>query len=426
MRYLDGHPATERGQAWRLGRPARREACGIITFALATLACTAPAAAQTRSARSPLVTAIAGNTERFVLAPDISATYDTNVLRASDARLAGSKDNIRVDPGVAVRLNRIFGRTRVSLAGRAGYDFNSRFKQLNNARIDLGTGIDTGVGSLCHIGGDARVQIQQFELDELDVNQGGSLHIQTYGVDAGCDRPAGISPLGSVAYRKLSSDRRALFNYDVLTYTAGLAYARPSLGELTLTGSRSKIDRYNIAQVLGFEDNTVTDRIELALSRSVSPRLRGRLGGGYLHANPRRPGVPSFGGFSFDGEITYLPIPRFAVLASASRDAQSQAGFNASYTIVDSYLARVSYTITQRSAVDATFTQTRRRFRGEDPRLSIARGGDLTRNISAGYTLDIRQTLRAGVRVGHRWRDSQNSLFDYDSTSVTVSLGARF
>ncbi|MEN2785582.1 outer membrane beta-barrel protein [Sphingomonas qilianensis] len=391
----------------------------------ATLFCTAGFWPGIAAAQS-LSTASDGNQQRLIVTPSVRSAYDTNVLRQNDEGNE-PRDNFRVTTGVDIIARRTFGRTAVNVAGTLGYDFNSRYKFLDRTRIEVGGGLRTPVGAICSVSVDARYDQYQFDLGDVDEIIASTTRQQFYDVLASCNRSSGFSPLAGLSYSKRSTQAQNVFGSTTLGERVGISYAKPSLGVISLIGSHSRIRRPGVEDLLGAEDGTEVTQLQLSLNRNVSPRLSFVAGGGYVRANPDRAAVETFSGASFNGAVTWAPVPRLVIDAVAKRDITSQNGINATYVIREDYSVGASWRASQRSRVRMSATRIDRDFagRGTLP-LATVIGEDSTNIITAAYTYDTARIFRFGLSISKRWRDADVARYDYKSTVIGASVGAKF
>jgi hypothetical protein len=384
-----------------------------------------PAVGQVSLSGSPLSQASADNQPRFTIVPSVRTVYDSNVLRSFDVGDAG--DNVRVTPGIDFRIRRAFGRVALTADGSAGYDFNSRYRFLNRSRIDFGGTARAPVGAICSAGLDVQFRQFQFELDDTQETVGSSTRNQSYSLTGSCPRAAGFSPIGSLSYSSNRSNGLSIFDSYQFREQIGVSYAKPGLGTLALVATAQQLRRPNIADLIGFEDGTDIRSLLLGLTRAVSPRIRFNLAAGITEANPTRAGVENFVGASYDGKVEWLITPRFVVSGTAARAVSSQNGIGATYVIREDYGAAVDWQVSGASRVGIAARQTKRDFRGED--LNLERqpiGSDEVTALSANYSYAASRSLRLGFGLSHRWRDAENSFYDYEATVLSSSIGTQF
>jgi hypothetical protein len=377
------------------------------------------------SANSALSTAKVDNSPRFSLVPSVRTVYETNTLGYVEVR--GPRDNVRVTPGVDLNYHRQFGRVALGVSGSAGYDFNSRFRFLNQRRIDFSGSAQAPVGSVCSFRAQANYDTFRYDLNDTQAQVGSVSTTQFYGVGASCTRGAGFSPVGRFNYRSLSSSRSRFFNYKQYISNLGIAYAQPSIGTVTLTGTVAQLRRPFLAELTGVNDDTDVYSVTLGLNRSVSPRVRISASGGVTKADPKRRSVAGFVGASYNGEIDWSPIPRFTLSGTGIREITNQNGISSTYVVRESYGLSASLKVGGKSSINVSGNRSRSDYRGEDltPTLVPVRV-DRFSSVSSSYSYNLSRRLRASVSLSHRWRNADNPLYDYTSTALSSSIGANF
>lgn len=383
------------------------------------------------SINSPLSTSVAQNRPRFGIIPSFRTVYDSNVLRFVDLNDA-SGDNLRLTPGIDLDYNRLFGRVLIEVNGSAGYDFNTRFDTLNQSRINFSGTAHAPIGAICSFKAIASYSRATFDLNDIQISDGrdevGAVStIQNYSVNSACKRDSGFSPIAEIKYQKLSSNRQNLLDVQRRSGSAGIAYAQPSIGTLSVNAVYTEISRRLLDKINNIEDNTDVYGISLGINRSISPRLRINLSGGLSKAVPRRVGVPRFTGATYNGLVEWLPNPRIRFTGIVIREATGQNGISATYVIREDYTFSAAYRLSAKSQFTLTANRNQRDFRGESLTPSLRRlGSDKLINLTANYSYDITSRLRIGLGVSHRWRKADNPIYDYKSTVLTSSIGAHF
>ena len=137
--------------------------------------------------------------------------------------------------------------------------------------------------------------------------------------------------------------------------------------------------------------------------------------------------LPSSSGLSYNGAVTYLPSRRLRVSAGASRDITNEGGISATYVRRDDFNASAGYTLSARSSVSVSGQLTFRNFTGEDVANAVNPiGRDRVTQAGIGYSYDTLRRYRFGVGANHVWRNGRGDFYDYQSSSITFSAGARF
>ncbi|MEW9855970.1 outer membrane beta-barrel protein [Novosphingobium sp. M1R2S20] len=374
---------------------------------------------------SPLSTAAVDNQPRFTLVPSVRTMYDDNALRYTE--VDGPRDNLRVTPGIDLNYRRLLGRVALNVSGSAGYDFNSRFRFLNQSRIGFSGSAQAPVGAICSMTLDASYDRSRVDLDDTQVAAGASSTTQVYGVNAKCTQMGGFAPRAGFTFRSLESGRTRYFNYEQYVANVGIAYAQPSIGTVTLNGTVAQLRRPLLVELTGFNDDTDVYSVSLGLNRSVSPRIRISAAGGITKANPKRAGVPSFLGASYNGQLEWLPTPRFTILGTAAREVTNQNGVSATYVIRDDYTLTARLNVSDKSRISLSGSHSHREFRGDDlaPSLLPVRASS-SKAISGSYSYRLSRKLRASVGLSRRWRKADNPIYNFKSTVLTSSIGANF
>ncbi|WP_281384078.1 outer membrane beta-barrel protein [Novosphingobium chloroacetimidivorans] len=378
------------------------------------------------SVSSPLSTNGANNQPRFTLVPSIRMAYDTNILRNVDQSGSG-RDNLRVTPGVDLAYSRLFGRVALKFSGSVGYDFNDRIRSLNQSRIISEGSMGAPVGAACSVKADASYRRLTFDLNDTQAAAGSTSATQVYNVSANCTRESGFNPVAGFTYRSLESSQRRVFDYRQYVGSLGVAYTQPSIGTVTLNATAAQLRRPHFAELTGFDDDTDVYTLSVGLNRSVSPRIRISAAGGLTKANPRRTGVRSFLGASYNAQVEWLPTPRLVISGAALREVTNQNGISATYVIRSNYTLSAELQLSGKSRVSLIANRSQRDFRGEDlsPSLLPIRA-DRSNIISARYNYDLSHRLRASFDLSHRRREADNPTYNYTSTVLSSSIGAHF
>lgn len=381
--------------------------------------------------KSPLSTALAENHPRFALVPSLRTVYDSNVLRFVDLG-DGPRDNIRVTPGIDLDYSRLLGRVSLNISGSAGYDYNSRFKFLNQSRINFNGRVRAPVGAICSFDVTASYDRATFDLNDTQTNNtqdavAARSTILNYGINTACKRSAGFAPSAGFNYQKIDNSQVRFFNNRRYTANLGLLYSKPSVGTLSANVVYTKLQRPFIAELIGVNDDTDILSIGLGLNRAVSPRIRVNIVGGFTKAMPQRAAVRSFVGASYSGRLEWLPNSRVILTGTLGRQVTNQNGISATYVIREDYALSAGYKASAKSQITFSGSRTQRDFRGESLTsfLEPLRADRLS-SISANYSYDLTRRLRISVGASQRWRKADNPFYNYKSTVLSSSIGAHF
>lgn len=369
--------------------------------------------------------------------PTLQLIYDSNVYKVSRrASFAAGPlvDDLSVSPGVNLDISLPLGRQRVFLAGFAGYDFYVSNSRLDRERIGLNGGADLRPFGTC-----VTTLLVDYGRAQGDLANGLSLFAVpnteervTLGADARCGGAIGLQPGIGYRHQRVSNSNRTFLtnNSTSDTYSASLAYVRPSFGSLSLYGNYSRgrfDDRVPIAPGI---PPTLREGIDsygagLRYEREIGARLRGWISGGYTWVNPNT-GGEKFRGASYAAAIDYRASERLAVSLNASRTAELPNLINVLYAINDSVSLSGSYRLNPRISLNAGVNYQNRRLRASQALVGVpfVATKDELLQLSTGAGYDLGRRLRLNLGFTHQQRRSDNDFFRYNAN--TVQLGASY
>src|SRR3546814_322233 len=147
------------------------------------------------------------------------------------------------------------------------------------------------------------------------------------------------------------------------TASAGIAYAQPSLGTLslfaTLTDSTYPNRRFGPALV---QDGIRTLSGTVQLERRIGTRLQGGISVGYVSVDPELKGVKSLDGFSYGADLAYMSGGPAKFTLAADRAVEASNRLNVSYYRQDQIRLGMSYVISPRINADLRASCRIRRF----------------------------------------------------------------
>ena len=383
---------------------------------------------------------------------DLNATaevlYDSNQLRLTPASAAaggtGHRDDFRYSPALSGRYSRSTGRISLVANAAVGRDFFQYNRYLDRNHYLGGGTITYHVGPSCQTSvngsfasrqGGVRGSNGVFD-DPANPDNIGTVidNVQStavYGINAGCGSPSGrLSFGGGYTHSELSNgSRQRKFGdsiSDTFTGNVGLGILRP--GQLSLNGSYSTIGYPNRkllggaipAQLL----NTVfrTYRIGVSFQRPIGTRLSGTIGASFLHTDPAG-GQAAYNAPAYNLGLTYTASPRLNFNLVGSRDILPSTSAGALFRVVDTVQFVTHYKLGRAISVDANAGLIRNDYRqpfaipGE-----AARRSETTKNVGLGVTYAPRPLYNLALFVGHTMRQSDPSIFNYDSTKVSATL----
>lgn len=402
--------------------------CGSAAIATSPLS----AQAQSAAAGQPIVGNLpgakpsqTGNRERVSIQPSVTLSYDSNILRRDPAVVGGKADNRRLTPSISLGYNRQIGRTQVRLAAAIGYDFNSRFKYLDRERLSLSGGVVLPVGAQCPVSLSLSQEQSQYDLADTEDVRASVQTIREINGSIACTRP-GITPNLGASYRTIRNSESEAANSNYAEAHAGMRFSLPSVGALTLNGQLAKITRPDFERITGLQDDTQITRVYLAVSRGVAARFKFSGSIGLVDASPTRETVPDFTALSYSAEVRYVFTPRIQLSFAGSRDVTNSTGVSATYVVRDELRTTLDVDVFNRTTLSLVGSNVTRGYKRdqllEGPRI----GSDEMSRASIRLSREIGRRLRLGLSGSYVTRDADVDIFDFDSTSVALSISSRF
>ncbi|MFN3627942.1 MAG: hypothetical protein ACK4S3_08695, partial [Parvibaculum sp.] len=264
--------------------------------------------------------ALAQDAKRLRVQLNARAVYDDNVPR-SNAALAALRGVEQEDwifsPSVSIDLQQPIGRQTVFLMGSVGYNFYEKNDELNREQISLRGGVNSVFGP-CAFDLSGDVKRQQSQLEDLALGVTKNLEtVSSVSLGAACGREVGFVPTASVAQQWAGNSAAQREDADYVSSTAslGIAYRRPTLGELTLSMNygATDYDRFILTPSGLEKDGYETYGASLRFARSIGARLKGSVSGGYSSAQPSTSNSEEFEGFTYAVDLNYRPTSRLGV-----------------------------------------------------------------------------------------------------------------
>jgi hypothetical protein len=352
------------------------------------------------------------------------------MLRLSEERAPGDRDDVRVTPQIDLDIRRLIGgRHQVSIGGTLGYDFHGRYSFLDRERINLDAGIDMAVGAFCHVKPGVRLNWAQAQLSDQGVILGNTERRTDYEVSLACRRPVGLYPrfAGRVTRVTNSAGSRRIFNLNNDFAEAAVGYALPSVGDILLVANYERFDRPVLRDTVMMDTRTNSYRAGVEFRRAVAPRVSFRAAAYYLRVDPDDATWPEFGGLGFRGGIEFRPTPAMEADLQLSRDVVNQSNTGTAFTIQSEAQANAAYRPSPRSQIRLGGRFQLRKLRGQIiTDTPFPRDEDTTYSVYGGYTFDVTQKLRVGFAARHERRDAPLSYYRFSSTSGAATLSLRF
>jgi hypothetical protein len=406
---------------------------GIAGFALFAFASSA-ARAQTTDLFAP---PLSGRETTVTL--NANETYDSNVSRSTEALavLRGIKQDDEIfSPSMTADISRSFGNNAVYVSGAAGYNFYSQNHILDRQFANIAGGASTQLSAcLGQVAG-------SFTSDQNDLQQlvgvtrqgvNNTQDIGTIGAKISCERPGRLSPDASVI-QTWSSNGSTLYsvnNYESLTASAGLSYARSSIGKLRAFIQYSDTSYPDRKVLVGSTDEYDSVAGGVSWSRGIGAKIQ--FSGSLLFSdvNTNGSGIAStrgFNGLTYALDATYTPFSRLSSEISYSRSINPSTLIGASYMIENVLNGHVDYSLGVRSTATLGGSYIVYDYRGD---AAFFQAEDIYSHEEIGSIYgDFNYKLwrRWSAKFDARWetRSANVSLYNYDDVRVGVTLTATY
>jgi hypothetical protein len=256
---------------------------------------------------------------------------------------------------------------------------------------------------------------------------------RTIGAQAQCGSAIGLSP--SFGYNHSETRNSSPFfqlndsNQDA--FDASLGYQRPSLGRIAIYGSYAK-GEYLRRNILGLSstipgiplDGVTSYSAGARFERNIGSRIAGSISVGYTWVDPKAIFSQKFRGNSYSANLNVRPTDRLSIDLLASRAADLSNTVFATFSVTEIYSINGTYRLNQKLALNFGSSHQARDFRQSAPtpdQLAFVSKDEFTRAY-VGAVYDLNRRLRLNGLISQQRRQSDNALFNYNNT--TVSLGA--
>jgi hypothetical protein len=380
--------------------------------------------------QSPAQTGLA---DQFSVRPAVSTVYDSNPLRLNELRGGSApRSDVRVTPGIAFEIQQNFARNSISVTGAVGYDFYRRFKNLERVRTDVTATGSIPFGGRCKAIPKANFLLQQADIEDVGIPVGQTLRSFDAQISASCRRSWGFFPVASVGILHLSNsggnqirnegvlDGSSLQNRRNWNATGGVAYAKPSLGELQLFLNVGQLRRPGVGS------GADVTSLGLQFDRSISSRFAVRAAVSVNQVDTTRASAPRFRGVNFAVNTRVALVPSIVVSPYVSRQIAANTVAGIDYAIANDVGIGIDWSLGRRGGIIARVSQSHKRYYGEDPLVrSELRISDTTDSAGAAFRYSVRALqLRLGIQ--RQQRKGRNAFYSFDSTRVELAAGASF
>jgi hypothetical protein len=362
------------------------------------------------------------------------ALYDSNIARSSAAVAASRglvQEDVRLTPGVDLRVSVPVGRTRLYADGGAGYDFHRRNTRLDRERVQVRTGLESSYGR-CIGTAEGQASRQQSELEDIILGPVSNAQtIVAATLSLSCPRDAGFYPTFSVTRRTDENSQRLRKSSDRNTDTvqAGLVYTRPTFGELSLIGRYTRVEFPN-RPVAATGGSLLQDGFEIfdlgaEYRRALGSVARGsaRLAYTRLSTKGREKGSS---GTTYGTDITFLPDARIRPHLVLERRVEASNRIGILYQTEKLARLEALMTVSPAAQVVVGASVRDRNYRLVEGFAGRQISDERTVIASASLDVAVSPRLRGNLYAIYEKRDADLSLFDYRSKRVGLSTTLGF
>lgn len=438
---------------------------GMALIASAALACLAvPASAQINPnkqtsnsgagdndddpLRAPTaVPGLTGYNRGLTFGVSVSTRYDDNI-----GRQVVPDGGFRVRPQVSGGYGLGLGRGGLFVQADYGRDFiygSARVRPSD--RMMVGGGVDFQLSRCTGQAGGSWRRGLTFVTDASQFG-GFSQESATAGFAANCRLGGALSINGSVLRSDIQTVRDAgggqlfstAFDMQRWSYSAGLGFGTPALGQFSLGGSitDSRMPGRLVLTPAGpVEDGLAQRSARFGYSRSFGTKINLSAGLSYINTQPNTTvslilidGVPQivdrpgFKGLGYDVALDVNLTPRLGVAVTAGRNTFANGVVGAQFTVANTWAAQIDYKLGTRYTLSAGVNARNSQYRGAfiSPLEPVQRVSDEFSRVFARFGGRLGRQLRFAVDVAHNRRRSNPVQLNFDSTSVGLSLGYQF
>lgn len=378
--------------------------------------------------------AAGGGGKPFSINVSADVRHDSNTARTNSgtAALRGlSRSDQRFSPSLNVNLTKPFAAHSVSLSGGVGYDFHRHNTRLNRERIQLGSALALSI-SPCAPNFNAQISRRQSDLGDSGgstaigvTNVSNAETLWSVGGSIACGKSFGLRPTAGISYQQgdNSNPQRKLTNKHITTYSLGLGYVHPSIGDIQLFAQQRELDYVNLPQPNGNRQRSYG----VSFSRNLGARLQGSASVSWSNVKPFQPGVSGFNGVNWSGDLTLKATPRLQLHTGFGRSISSTLAVAANYNVATNYGLDATYAVTPRINLNAGYSHTKRRFEGSfDPLAVNLLTNDRKQNFFASVDYLFSPKLKFILNGGHDVRNANGSFYDYHNNQIGLRAELSF
>lgn len=378
------------------------------------------------------------------LGATVLTRYDSNL-----GRQVVADDGVRIRPQVSAGYGLGLGRGGLFFNGSYGRDFIYGTTRMRASdRLNLGSGLDFRL-SRCsgQVGGSWRRGLSF--ATEASQFGGFSQEFASAGFSAQCRLGNAFSINGSILHSDIRTVRDSgaaipfstAFDMKRWSYSAGLGFGTPALGQFSLGGSisDSRMPGRQVLTPTGFVEDGLQQRsARFGYARRFGSRISLSGGVSYIDTQPSTSlsvvfidGVPQvidrpgYRGLGYDMALDVQFSPRLGLSANAGRNTFASGLVGAQFTVADTWAVQADYQLGRRYTLSAGVNGRHSQYRGAftSPLDPVRRISDDFTRFYGQFSGRLGRRLRFAVDVTHNQRRSNPSVLSYDATSVGLTLG---
>lgn len=374
----------------------------------------------------------------------VDASYDSNAFGLGDAQVlrGRSKDDFRITPSLLLNIFIPVGQQSFFLGGRVGYDFYTQNSRLSRERIGLNGGANLRLLGNCSVSPNANYFRQRSNAGDVfvvsTVPVTGRVNTEeqaSIGADVSCAGAIGLSPTFSYHHNRIrnSSSFFKLNDSNQDSFEGSIGYQRPSLGRIAIYGSYFE-GEYLRRNILGLPstipgiplDGVQSYSVGGRFERDIGSRISGAVSLGYSWVDPKSLFSSKFRGSTYSANLNVRPSDNMSVDLQVSRAANLSNTVFATYAVTQVYALNGTYRLNRKMGVNFGSSFQKRNYHQNAE--AVGNGATLRDDkfirAYTGVVYDLNRRLRLNGLVSQQRRKSNNPLFNYNNT--TVSMGVSF
>ncbi len=377
-------------------------------------------------------TAWADDSNRFDLEATLNETYDSNVAQSGAAAAAQRgitpQDTI-FEPIVAGGLTLPIGLQSLFVKGSLAYDFYSKNPELNGGAGHVEGGFDARLRD-CKAKLTGGYSDQRTSLQDLTVAVTRNIEdTESIRLDGACGRTIGFGPTLSVVQQWSNNSATSLFASDFrsVTATAGIAYRRPTFGELSLFGSYGETDFPNRGLLMGpatIQDGYRNYSVGLRYDRRLGARIEGTIRIAYTTLDPYVAGVAGYEGIDYSADVSLRVSERLQAHVTVGQAPIPTIVSNATYSLESHYSAEADYTIGPKLSLKLIGSETNDRYSGA----ALVTGLDIQREsvgtISGALRFQLSRRFALQINGSHQVRSANITIYNFTDDRVGLAFSA--